>query len=188
MKSVIAFYLRFTGKEYSALYKALSMVPGFLVFLVISPFIVFQVSSFLSRFVPLPVPRFVELAVSLAALVFAIVLMTWALVELWTKGEGTPAPITPTRKLVTTGPYRWGRNPIELGTNIYFLVVGTFFDNLVTGVLCMVFGLLLGTAYIKGIEEKEMLLRFGKPYEIYLRTVPFMSVPGFSWLRREGRA
>jgi protein-S-isoprenylcysteine O-methyltransferase Ste14 len=41
----------------------------------------------------------------------------------------------------------------------------------------MIFGLILGTAYIKIIEEKEMLVRFGKPYDEYLHSVPFMSIP-----------
>ncbi len=177
MNGIIAFYLRFTGREYSTLHKVLSMVPGFIIFLVVSPFVIFQFSRFLADAVPLSCPRPVELGIMAVSLIVSITLMTWSLFELWTKGGGTPAPITPTSRLVTSGPYSWCRNPIELGTNIYFLALGIFFDSLVTGILCMFFGLVLGTAYIKLIEEKEMVVRFGKPYIAYLHTVPFMALP-----------
>jgi len=179
MKSIISFYLRFTGKEYSTLHKLLSMVPGFIVFLVISPFVIFLLSSYLSQMIPLTCPRPFEYVIMAISLIIAVSLMNWALFELWTKGKGTPAPITPTSRLVTSGPYMWCRNPIELGTNIYFLALGIFFDSLVTGILCMFFGLVLGTAYIKIVEEKEMLVRFGKSYDTYLHSVPFMSFPFF---------
>jgi protein-S-isoprenylcysteine O-methyltransferase Ste14 len=175
MESIIAFYMRFTGKEFSVLHKILSMVPGFLIFLILSPLVIFQISSYLGSFIPLSCPRSVELVIMAGSLLFAMIFMSWALFELWTKGKGTPAPITPTHKLVITGPYRWCRNPIELGTNMYILALGIYFDSLVTGVICMFFGLVLGTAYIKLIEEKEMLMRFGKPYGEYMRNVPFMS-------------
>jgi protein-S-isoprenylcysteine O-methyltransferase Ste14 len=177
MKSIIAFYMQFTGKEFSTLHKVLSMIPGFIIFMVISPFVIFKIASFLSNYIPVTFPRTVELFIMAGLLFISMVLMSWALFELWTKGRGTPAPITPTNRLVTTGPYSWCRNPIELGTNIYFLVLGIFFDSLVTGILCMFFGLVLGIAYIKLIEEKEMLVRFGKPYDDYLHSVPFMSLP-----------
>ena len=177
MNTIIAFYLRFTGKEFSALQKVLSMVPGFIIFLIVSPFVIFKIAAYMSNYIPVAFPRTGELIILSGSLFISMLLMSWALFELWTKGNGTPAPITPTNKLVTSGPYRWCRNPIELGTNIYFLALGIFFDSLVTGILCMLFGLVLGTAYIKLIEEKEMVVRFGKPYEDYLHSVPFMSLP-----------
>lgn len=184
MNSVIALYLRFTGKEFSPVQKILSMVPGFIIFLVISPFVIFKISSYLSQFIPLSCPRHVELVIVAVSMIVAVSLMSWALFELWTKGKGTPAPITPTQWLVTTGPYKWSRNPIELGTNIYFLALGIFFGSFVTGILCMIFGLFLGIAYIKLIEEKEMRVRFGKSYEAYLQNVPFMLLPCLIRLKR----
>ena len=185
MNSLITFYLRFTGREFTTLQKILSMVPGFIIFLVISPFLIFQLSSYLSSFVPVEFHRGVEYGIMIVSFVIALALMTWALFELWFKGNGTPAPITPTNRLVTTGPYKWSRNPIELGTNIYFLSMGIYFDSLLTGVFCMLFGLVLGTAYIKLIEEKEMLVRFGESYERYLRSVPFMALPYMFKLKTE---
>jgi len=174
MEFVIQFFLRFTGKTYSPLQRAVSMVPGIVIFLLLSPFVIFQFSRYLSVAIPFHVPRVFELCVMSGMLLLALPLMSWALLELWNRGEGSPAPIAPTRHLVTSGPYRWCRNPIELGTNLYFLAVGIYFDSLLTGLLCLCFGLMLGVAYIKLIEEKEMRLRFGQEYVQYLRTVPFM--------------
>jgi len=185
MESIIAFYMRFTGKEFSVLHKVLSMVPGFLIFLILSPFVIFQISSYLGSFIPFSFPRSVELLIVAGSLLISMLFMSWALFELWTKGKGTPAPITPTHRLVITGPYKWCRNPIELGTNMYILALGIYFDSLVTGFLCMFFGLVLGIAYIKLIEEKEMLMRFGKSYDEYLHTVPFMSFLPLFFLKTE---
>ncbi len=177
MKSVIAFYLRFTNKKFSAWHKVLSMVPGFVIFLILEPFVILQISRYLGKYIPLSCSHSVELVIMAGSAVIAVVLMSWALFELWARGGGTPAPITPTHRLVTTGPYKWCRNPIELGSNIYFLALGIWFGSLIIGILCMFFGLALGTVYIKFIEEKEMLGRFGKAYREYLQRVPFMSLP-----------
>ena len=177
MNSVITFYLQFTGKDFSTWYKVMSMVPGFIIFLILSPFVIFKIAASLSNYIPLAFPRTFELIIMAGSFFIAMFFMSWALFELWTKGKGTPAPISPTKRLVTTGPYKWCRNPIELGTNIYFLALGVLFDSLVTGIFCMFFGLALGIAYIKLIEEKEMLVRFGNPYDEYLHSVSFMLLP-----------
>ena len=68
---------------------------------------------------------------------------------------------------------------------MYILALGIYFDSLVTGFLCMFFGLVLGIAYIKLIEEKEMVMRFGKPYDVYMHSVPFMSLLPLFLLKAE---
>ncbi len=45
-------------------------------------------------------------------------------------------------------------------------------DGLTTGILCMGMGMLLGYGYIKIIEEREMMLRFGSSYKEYLELTP----------------
>lgn len=177
MKSIISFFLRFTCKEYTPLQRAVAMIPGILIFLVLSPLCIILFSRYLSSFISLHLPRLLELVIMTGALLISVTLMTCGLVELWHKGKGSPAPIAPTTSLVTTGPYSWCRNPIELGTNIYFLALGIYFDGFLTGLFSLLFGLILGIAYIKVIEEKEMQLRFGQAYEEYLHSVPFMAVP-----------
>ena len=172
MKQLMELLLSFTHKNYSPAYKLLSLIPGTVVFLIISPLVLFFFSRYLSRFIPVSWPRTLEVSIALAALSVSVVLMTWGLAALWFVGGGTPAPITPTKKLVTTGPYKYSRNPIELGTDLYFLFLGTWFDSLTTGLLCMFFGMLLGYGYIKIVEERELKLRFDTSYEDYFARTP----------------
>ena len=164
--------LSFTHNSYSPAYKLLFLVPGTVVFLIISPLFLFFFSRYFSGFIPISWPRNLEISIAAVALSVAIVLMTWGFLTLWFDGKGTPAPITPTKKLVTTGPYKFCRNPIELGTDLYFFFLGTWFDTLTTGLLCMFMGMLLGYGYIKIIEERELKLRFAKSYEDYLARTP----------------
>lgn len=172
MDRIMQLFLFFTGKSYSFAYKVLSLIPGTIVFLGITPFILFHVSRYLSSFIPLSFPVSYEHVVAAVALFSAIFLMNCSMLILWANGKGTPAPIAPTQKLVTTGPYRYCRNPIELGTGGYFLFIGIWFDGLVTGLLCQIFGMILGYGYIKLIEERELALRFGEPYKEYLASTP----------------
>ena len=180
MDNVMQLFLRFTGKSYSFTYRVLSLIPGTIVFLGVTPFVLFHISSYLSSFIPVTFPEYYEHVVAAIALFSAIFLMNCSLLLLWTDGKGTPAPIAPTQKLVTTGPYKYCRNPIELGTGGYFLFIGIWFDGLVTGVLCQLFGMILGYGYIKLIEERELMLRFGEPYKNYLATTPLFIPALFS--------
>ena len=172
MKKLMELLLSFTHKSYSPAYKLLSLIPGTVVFLIISPLLLFFFSRYLSRFIPISWPGTLEICIAVVALSAAVVLMTWGFLTLWFDGKGTPAPITPTKKLVTTGPYKFCRNPIELGTDLYFLFLGTWFDSLTTGLLCMLMGMLLGYGYIKIIEERELKLRFGRSYKDYFARTP----------------
>ena len=184
MKKLMELLLSFTHKSYSPAYKLLSLIPGTVVFLIISPLFLFFFSRYLSGFIPISWPGTLEISIAVVALSAAVVLMTWGFLTLWFDGKGTPAPITPTKKLVTTGPYKFCRNPIELGTDLYFLFLGTWFDSLTTGLLCMLMGMLLGYGYIKIVEEREMKLRFGKSYEDYLARTPLF-FPRHFWQKEK---
>jgi len=178
MEKILEIMLGFTNKSYSVPYRIVSMIPGTIVFLIISPFVLFFPARFLGQLVPLTFSSTVEMVVMVIACTVAMLLMHWALYVLWVDGDGTPAPIAPTKALVKKGPYRFLRNPVELGTDFYFFVLGTWFDSLVTGFFCMIFGMILGLAYIKIIEEKELALRFGDEYELYKDRTPCM----FPWI------
>ena len=183
MDKVMQLFLSFTGKSYSFSYKILSLIPGTIVFLGITPFILFHISRYLSAYIPCTCNKSIDQAVAVVALLVAILFMTYAMLALWIDGKGTPAPIAPTQKLVTSGPYKYCRNPIELGTGVYFLFIGTYFDGLLTGLFCQIFGMILGFGYIKLIEERELELRFGEAYRAYLLTTPLF-VPSLFGKRR----
>ncbi len=184
MKKIMDLFLSFTGKSPSISYRILSMLPGTVVFLIVSPLMLFLVSRILASWIPISFNRSLEVVIVGLAISSALILMSWATASLWIEGRGTPAPITPTEKLVTNGLYSVIRNPIELGTNLYFLALGTWFDSLVTGVLCMLMGLTLGVAYLKVIEEQELRYRFGSSYDEYYAGTP-MFLPGFRFGKPE---
>lgn len=96
------------------------------------------------------------------------------------RGDGTPFPLVPTRKLLTDGPYRFCRNPMALGA-IFWLAGWAFLAN---SRAAMYGGVAIFAAsifsYHKMIEERELELRFGECYRRYKATTPFL-IP--SWRR-----
>ncbi|MGH7627734.1 MAG: methyltransferase family protein [Gemmatimonadaceae bacterium] len=90
------------------------------------------------------------------------------------RGDGTPFPLLPTRRLLTDGLYRRCRNPMALGA-VFWLAGWTFLANspaaLYGGV--SVFAAAIFT-YHKLIEEKELEARFGDRYTVYKRNTPFL--------------
>ena len=67
----------------------------------------------------------------IAAIVLGLgtLLLLWCVREFYVAGRGTLAPWAPPRHLVTSGPYRWSRNPMYLG--VITLLVGwcVLFDS-----------------------------------------------------------
>ncbi|MBD3265994.1 hypothetical protein GF373_04935 [bacterium] len=103
-----------------------------------------------------------------------IFFLSWAVYAQWAIGQGTPAPVAPTKQLIVEGPYKLSRNPIQLGIILYYLGLGTISDGLASGLIAFFIGFLVGITYHKLIEEKELLLRFGDEYKEYKKKTPFL--------------
>jgi protein-S-isoprenylcysteine O-methyltransferase Ste14 len=90
--------------------------------------------------------------------------------EFAVRGLGTPAPIAPTRFLVTTALHRYVRNPMYLGVALAIAGEAALFRSL--HVLAYA-GLMLTIAHIFVVMYEEPTLRrqFGESYEEYRRTV-----------------
>lgn len=114
----------------------------------------------------------------------------WSAYVQYAEGEGTPVPSAPTRRLITSGPYRYCRNPMALGTLLFYLglalVLGIASMVLLTAVLFTFLFL-----FIKLCEERELEARFGEEYRRYRERTPFL-IPkirlGSRRNRRESRA
>jgi len=89
-----------------------------------------------------------------------------------TRGRGTPLPMMPTQELLTSGPYRYSRNPMTLGTVAAYVGVGVIAETISGIVLALCFAALL-LVYLKRKEEGELAERFGEAYVAYKRDVPF---------------
>ncbi|MBX6331482.1 MAG: hypothetical protein IRY91_06525 [Gemmatimonadaceae bacterium] len=89
-------------------------------------------------------------------------------------GKGTPLPLVPTKRMLTTGPYRFCRNPMALGA-IFWLAGWALVANsrtaLYGGVGCFAAAIF---SYHKLIEERELEERFGEVYTRYKSTTPFL--------------
>jgi protein-S-isoprenylcysteine O-methyltransferase Ste14 len=101
----------------------------------------------------------------------AMVPMVWTAALFVTKGQGTPAPWDPPRKLVILSPYRHVRNPMISGV-ICFLGA----EALVTGSWAvagwMAFFIAANTIYMPLSEEPGLERRFSEPYRSYKQNVP----------------
>ncbi|HEX6822271.1 MAG TPA: isoprenylcysteine carboxylmethyltransferase family protein [Candidatus Sulfotelmatobacter sp.] len=86
-------------------------------------------------------------------------------------GLGTPAPIAPTKFLVTTALHRYVRNPMYIGVALLILGESVIFRSLH---LFLYAAAMVAIAHLFVILYEEPTLRrqFGESYEEYLRTVP----------------
>lgn len=105
----------------------------------------------------------------------------WSNITLLFVGKGGPAEgfgveVSPkTRRLVTTGPYRYTRNPMVFGMMTSYLAWSLFLNSIACVVaLCCFFGIIV--LFLKLSEEKRLIRDFGEEYGRYRHRVS-MIVP-----------
>ena len=108
---------------------------------------------------------------ALALLVFlAGVAVTFAGLLTLLRARTGIMPLRPVRTLVTTGPYRFTRNPIYLGLTIAYLGVAAMQDQ-VWPLVTLPLGLWILRRTVIDVEEAHLAGRFGEEYEKYRRRV-----------------
>lgn len=87
------------------------------------------------------------------------------------RGEGTPAPIDPPKKLVVEGPYRIVRNPMYWSVATVMMGEALVFRS---AALAEVGGVFFASTILFVMFYEEPILRhkFGVEYETYCRQVP----------------
>ena len=91
--------------------------------------------------------------------------------EFAVRGLGTPAPIAPTKYLVTTALHRYVRNPMYLGVALAIVGEAVIFRS----VHILIYAALMLTiahVFVVLYEEPTLRRQFGESYEEYRRTVP----------------
>jgi protein-S-isoprenylcysteine O-methyltransferase Ste14 len=129
------------------------------------------------RFFGLPglLPEGARLTVSTPLLVIGTGLTAWSAVH-FLRVKGTPVPLSPPPTLVTTGPYRYARNPMLTGVFLILFGIGIAVGSLS---LVFVFTPLYVLAHLwelKRIEEPELAQRLGEEYLEYRSRTP-MFIP-----------
>ena len=99
------------------------------------------------------------------------VIVLWCFWDFTFKGHGTPNPRVPPKELVTTGLYRYVRNPIYVGT--LTIIVGHFLWFKTIWMLAYaVLVFLVFHLFVALYEEPTLKEKFGTAYENYCESVP----------------
>ncbi len=155
--------------------KLVGVISGGLMFIIFLPLIFSFLSSFSDEKLGMPnlLKEPLNFIVAIGCIGFGLSLVAWSGFAQITVGRGTPIPVMPTQRLITTGSYSLCRNPMLLGTTIYYLGIGFFMNS--PSFACLTLLFLVGSAiYIKLVEEKKLEAQFGEEYREYRRNTPFL--------------
>ena len=126
------------------------------------------------RFPPL-IAEPLNLTISIPIIFIGLSLTGWS-VHHFIKAKGTPVPLNPPSKLVTSGPYKHVRNPMLTGLFILFFGLGILLKSISLTFIFTPFFILFNVLELKLIEEPELKKRFGTQYVEYKKRVP-MFIP-----------
>lgn len=132
-------------------------------------------SLWLDRYLPvrLSLPPPINIFLSVPLLAFGATLWLWTVYS-FISARGTPVPLNPPRRLVTSGLYSWVRNPMILGWIIMLFGVGLLLNSISLFFIFTPLFALLNILYLKTVEEKEMEKKFGQEYLKYKESVPML--------------
>ena len=105
------------------------------------------------------------------ALADGLVLAVWSARLFVTRGEGTPAPWDPPRKLVVRGPYRHVRNPMLTGAFLILAGEALLHGSWPLAGWMLAFCILYAI-YLVRVEEPQLERRFGDDFRRYRANVP----------------
>ena len=127
-------------------------------------------------FLPWPLPRDSTWLIAVLFIAVGAGVTTWSALH-FLKVKGTPVPFNPPPELVTTGPYRYARNPMLSGVFLLLFGIGFAIKSLSLVVFFTPLYILANVLELKAIEEPELVKRLGEEYVAYRRRTP-MFIPG----------
>ena len=168
-------FKKWAEHEYSKKQRAIAVVFGGFIFWIVIPLFVVVFSCYIDQWLRLPRFRYglINPVIGLVFMVVGWLFANWTVRVQFTEGKGTPIPLMATQKLIVKGPYTYCRNPMTLGTAIFYLGVAMWPGSISAVGLGLIYsvGILI---YIKLIEERELEERFGSEYLEYKKSTPFL--------------
>ena len=94
-----------------------------------------------------------------------------AVQEFTSRGDGTAVPLDPPKRLVTSGPYAYVANPMQLAMCLVLIGWAALLENwwIAAG---SVIALAYGAGFAAWHEDAELVLRFGSAWTTYRHSVP----------------
>ncbi|NYF11353.1 protein-S-isoprenylcysteine O-methyltransferase Ste14 [Leifsonia sp. AK011] len=132
-------------------------------FLVILPAVIVLIEHRWGLWIPFP---FGLRVFGLVALLLFSALGLWSAFAISRNGRGTPLPMAMPTALVTTGPYRWVRNPMALAGIGQGVAVGLSIESWLV-VLYALLGSAIWNWAVRPHEEANLLETFGVVYTDY---------------------
>lgn len=114
----------------------------------------------------------------------ALILTGWSILTFF-KAKGTPVPLNPPPRLVTTGPYAHVRNPMLTGVFALLFGIGTLLGSGSLLFILTPLFILINVWELKAIEEPELVKRLGQDYVEYRKKTP-MFFPNFRNIFKKG--
>jgi len=108
---------------------------------------------------------------SLPLFSIAAFLIGWS-VRHFLKAKGTPVPVNPPPRLVTSGPYAYSRNPMLAGVFALLFGIGVLLESVSLLLIFTPLFILLNIWELKVIEEPELVKRIGREYAEYRKRAP----------------
>jgi protein-S-isoprenylcysteine O-methyltransferase Ste14 len=122
-----------------------------------------------------PLSESLSILLSVPVLLVGLLLCLWT-VLLFLRAKGTPVPINPPRKVITTGPYAYCRNPMLTGVFLLLFGLAIWYGSISLFFIFTPLYILLHVVELKMIEEPELAERFGEEYLEYKKSTP-MFIP-----------
>lgn len=109
--------------------------------------------------------------VGLLPLLVGFALLLWCVRDFYVAGRGTLAPWSPPRHLVTTGLYRYSRNPMYVAVTSMLSGWALCFAS---STLAIYTGFVIGAFHLRVVygEEPQLARTFGAEWEKYRARVP----------------
>ena len=165
-------------------------IGGGFIFLILVPFGFYELSrlDYLNDHTILINTTPLKYSVCLLIFILGMLFVGWSNIFLFIIGKGGPADgfgitISPRSKnLVTTGPYRFTRNPMVFGALAVYLSLVIYMNSLF-GLIAVILLFFAVRVYLKLSEEKRLLRDFGNDYAEYRKKVPMIIPLKFMWIR-----